>query len=335
MNKVDYCYDKVEELERRLMGVSAGIDNHRVSEFSMSFADGFFTGERVFESPLFSGKVGKSLVFQIKLDLEILVEDSIEVFVGYSGFQIYFDKMDLMPGRQSLFFMKSVDCVSDQPLSLELKVRSVGGFTQKIYRVDYFVWGGSHTDDKSAILSASTLRDQFALAMVFDGQLYLANYEELPSEILASDLVYRIPAKDVSVCFVEEDGQSRLHIFRVDGLNNLNHSRLEYAFNEELLDTSVSAVTSARVYDSEKMLVAYIKSCKAFARLFDRGGFSDEIVLPVPASAVCERVSIVNNTKTAVLVIVTTDTGANYLCISNNEAGISENIKLKTVFRAY
>jgi hypothetical protein len=284
----------------------------------------------VLTSPNFSGTIGSSLVFQVKIDLSLYQADTITLTLFYSDFEIYSESYLLASGQHSIIVMKNVSCISGDPQALTIKIKPQSEVMHEIFKVDYFVWGIASASQSKVNMSASTLGSKLGISMISDNQLFMSEYTSLPNEIGLSDLVYKVPAIDASVVYITQNNDEVLHVFRVDSLKNLNHSVYSSLLNEELVDTNVTSVSSSRIYESEEVLVAYIKNGRPYAKVFLNGTFSETLNLPVPDTAVCERVSVFNCTDMYALVIVTTSSGANYLCMSGKViSNCIENISVE------
>lgn len=312
MDKIDFCVDKIDEIERRLSGLKTSV-SLPCSEFQASFEGEIFDAERVVVSPFFSVGVKTSLVFQVGVDLTLDVADSIDIVLVFDGFEILRERRLLGAGSHSLFLMKSVQVADSASKNLTIKISPNIQANHSLSKVTYFVWGIGTSAEGEAEMSVDAMEGRLAVAIVVGGQLFVAEYSSIPGEIRPSDFVYKTECLAASICFVMEAGVPLLHLFRVDASKNLNHSRMATFRSEELVDEGVEFVASANIRGGSEALAVYVKEDEVISRTLARDTFSSATLLPKIAKSQPKHISIVKNTSDRVIVIVTTKSGATYM----------------------
>ncbi len=206
MNKLDYLLEKISELEQNDNSL-----NYKVSlpcsEFSYYDGSDDLSLGKTFTSESFASFSGSSILIMCSFDIEAESSDDFNFSMDYDGFNVLSETKSLSSGVHSLFFMKAISAISDESKSFTFTITPDGLYQHKITNIKYFVWGDIVSSEKYVDVSATTMDGNYAISMVLDNKLLLAEYNSLPSHILLSDFSYFKDSVFSSICyFKKHDG---------------------------------------------------------------------------------------------------------------------------------
>ena len=318
MDKLNYCIDKLEELERKFNGFSSSFKlSLPCREFSYTDSSNDLSLGKTIVSEEFSSKVSSSLLLMCAFDITAIVDDMFSFTILYDGFEILSETKTLTSGVHSLFFMKAVESLSSEAKSFTLRIEPQGLNAHTIDNIKYYVWGDIDASERYVMTSVTQMDGKYAVGMVLNNRLLIAEYNSLPTVIHLSDFIYFKDSVYASISYFKLNGELKLGYARKP--ENSNSGYFGYkGGSEEVFDSANKLGRVASYSGEDNAIIVGMTNQNRFYYLTYSGKLNKPLTyISMPAGISVLDYEIISNNIDRLIILITTTDGYSYLLRSN------------------